>query len=168
MAERRWSKKLLVNRIIEYGVIASLALLFVLVMLPADEDAGDYSIHEPGKAHAKHHESALMSTVHHMEGQCGRFHALRSHPNMQLLDGTDKVVLVTGAAGFIGSHTARCVVVLSRFLSAKHLNTATCITHANAARSVTRASHVSFSLFLYVFLSLLPLPWGRRVIDRGG
>ena len=74
-------------------------------------DAGDYSVHEPGKAHVKHHESALLSTIHHAEGKCGRFHALRSHPTMQLLDGTDKVVLVTGAAGFIGSHTARCVAL---------------------------------------------------------
>ena len=48
-----------------------------------------------------------MSTVHRMEGKCGRFHALRTRPNMRLMDGTDKVVLVTGAAGFIGSHTAR-------------------------------------------------------------
>lgn len=107
VTERRWSKKHLMSRLVEYGVMASLALLFVLVLLPADEDAGDYSIHEPGKAHVKHHESALMNTFHHMEGQCGRFHALRSRPRMELLDGTDKVVLVTGAAGFIGSHTAR-------------------------------------------------------------
>jgi hypothetical protein len=40
MTERRWSRKSLMNRVIEYGVIASLALLFVLVMLPADEVGG--------------------------------------------------------------------------------------------------------------------------------
>ena len=108
MRPRGFGRRALLNKLVEYGVIAALMLLIVLLMLPAEEDAGDFHDHEPGKAHVHHPESALMHTVHHhMEGQCGRFSVLRSRLNMQRLDGTDKVALVTGAAGFIGSHTAR-------------------------------------------------------------
>ena len=106
---RGWSRKPIMNLLIEYGVFASLALLLVLMVLPAENDAGDFSTHEPGKAHVRQTESVFISAVHRMEGQCGRFHTLQSRPNQRLLDGTNKVVLVTGAAGFIGSHTARCV-----------------------------------------------------------
>ena len=106
---RQCIKNRLLNRTVEYGLVAFLALFVLLSVLPAGEDAGDYSLHEPGKSHVKHRESALMATVHNLEGQCSRYQALRLRPNMQLVDGADKVVLVTGAAGFIGSHTARCV-----------------------------------------------------------
>ena len=106
---RRWSQKIIINKLSEYGVFASLVLLLVLMLLPAEDDAGDFSTHEPGRAHVRQTESVFISTVHRMEGQCGRFHTLQSRPNQRLLDGTNKVVLVTGAAGFIGSHTARCV-----------------------------------------------------------
>ena len=106
---RGWFKSTFKNMLIEYGVIGSVALLLVLILLPSDDDAGDFSSHEPGTAHVRHTDSAFMSTVHHMEGQCGRFPVMRARPNVQQLEGTDKVVLVTGAAGFIGSHTARCV-----------------------------------------------------------
>ena len=108
-SNRGWLNKMK-NRLIEYGTIGSIgmmALLLVLTMVPAENDAGDFRSHEPGRGHVRHKESVFMSTVHDMEGQCGRFPVMRSRPNLQPLDGTDKVVLVTGAAGFIGSHTSR-------------------------------------------------------------
>ena len=111
VTNRGWLKNTLKNIFTAYSTIGSLALLTVLMLLliflPAEDDAGDFSTHEPGTAHVRHKESVFMSTVHDKEGQCGRFPVMRSRPNLQPLDGTDKVVLVTGAAGFIGSHTAR-------------------------------------------------------------
>ena len=111
---RGWFKSTFKNSLFTIGC---LALLLMLILLPAEDDAGDFSKHEPGTAHVRHAESVFMSTVHHMEGQCGRFPVMRSRPNAHQLDGTNKVVIVTGAAGFIGSHTARCV---QRPINAQH------------------------------------------------
>lgn len=54
MMDRRWSRRKLLNRVVEYVVLGTLGLLVVLVVLPANEDAGDFTLHEPGKSRAKH------------------------------------------------------------------------------------------------------------------
>ena len=108
MARRPWPRA--AARAAEHvAVLAALALVAAL-LLPSAEDAGDFT-QRHADGHTRHTESRLTESIHSLEGPCGRFAALHSYSHKErstLQDGHGKVALVTGAAGFIGSHVARC------------------------------------------------------------